>query len=323
MIGTRGAWILAALTACGGSSDGVDAASSADAPIGDAGAVIGTFQVALVAASVNGTTTTPAYTSLVGKVYDGVQPEAIVWEAAASGGGCTLLTPRVPFCATPCGSLSVCVETDTCKPYATAQAVGTITATGLATSTGVMSFTMDPIANGYQPPSDVTLAYPAFTEGEKFELVASGSAFTGAFTIGTRGVAALTLTSTAIDLRPSQPLALTWVAPGAAGSTIHIKLDISHHGGSKGKLECDVPDTGSTSIDASLITQLLNLGAAGYPTIIVTRSNVGSAAIRGGRVDLVASSAVEHAVDVPGVISCTDTPECPIGQTCQADLTCH
>jgi hypothetical protein len=307
------------VAACGGGSDSPDAGGGPDAAIGDVTPLVGTFTVSLVP-SVAGA---PPYSSMLGKVYDGPQPEAIQWMTAATANGCTLVTPKVPFCSTPCGGSAVCVADNTCKPYATGQPLGTITATGLATQDGAASFTMDPVANAYQPPSTVKLAYPAYREGEKFELVTSGSAFAPSFTVGARGVAALDLTTTPISLALNTALPLAWTAPAVMGSTIHIKLDISHHGGSKGKLECDLPDTGSTTIDAGLITQLLNLGAAGYPTIIVTRSRTGSAAVTAGRIDLVAASTVEKPVNVPGITSCTDTSECPQGQTCQPDLTCR
>lgn len=311
--------LLVLVAACGDDGGTAVDAQGIDAPIGTVTPLLGTFQVQLVAAIGN----TPAYSALLGKIYDGAQPEAIIWDTAGTAGGCTLTTPRVPFCATACGTSAVCVADNTCKPYATAQTLGTVTATGLATQSGAASFAMDPIANAYQPPSGVQLAYPAFVEGEKFELVTSGSAFAPAFTVGTRGVAALNLTSGTLALQAGAPLALTWTAPAATGSTIHVKLDISHHGGSKGKLECDLPDSGSATLDGGLITQLLNLGAAGYPTIIVTRARTGSAAIATGRIDLVASSTVEKAVSVPGITSCTDTSECPSPQTCQPDLTCQ
>ncbi|CAN5893087.1 hypothetical protein BH11MYX3_BH11MYX3_09040 [soil metagenome] len=314
-------WLVVA--ACGGGGSDPDAQQGPDAPNSSATPLVGTFQVSLVPSITTGGTTAPAYSSLLGKVYNGATLDAIVWETAASMDGCTLLTPRVPFCATPCGTSAVCVENDTCKPYPMSQTVGTITATGIATVAGDDMFSMDPIANAYQPPASKPLAYPAFREGEKLELVTSGSAFAPSFTVGTRGVAALNITSTAIALESGSPLALTWTAPTAMGSKIHIKLDISHHGGSKGKIECDVADSGSVSIASALVTQLLGLGAAGYPTIIVTRATTGSAAISAGRIDLVAASTVEKPVSVPGVTSCTQTDECPMGQTCQPDLTCR
>ena len=80
-----------------------------------------------------------------------------------------------------------------------------------------------------------------------------------------------------ITLEKDKPLTLTWTAKGAsADSTIHVHLDISHHGGTKGQIECDTADSGSLTIGASLVTQLVNLGVAGFPTVRLTRSSVGS-----------------------------------------------
>ena len=81
-------------------------------------------------------------------------------------------------------------------------------------------------------------------------------------------------------------------------------------------------DSGSLELDGALITELLDLGVAGFPSIIVTRRAVGSAAIAAGRVDLVLSSKVEHFVDIAGLTSCSADSDCPDGQTCQDDLTC-
>jgi hypothetical protein len=87
-------------------------------------------------------------------------------------------------------------------------------------------------------------------------------------------------------------------------------------------IECDTEDTGSLEISAALVTKLLDLGVAGFPTVIVTREAVGSVTIAPGRVDLIVSSVVEHAVQVSGLTSCSADTDCPSGQTCQSDLTC-
>jgi hypothetical protein len=114
-----------------------------------------------------------------------------------------------------------------------------------------------------------------------------------------------------------------WKPPGIPGlSRIRLKLDISHHGGSKGEIDCDAEDTGSLEVPGSLVTQLLNLGVAGFPSFLLTRSSVGSTVIEPGRVDLTVLSDVEHPVDVMGLVSCTDDNSCPKGQTCQTDLSC-
>ena len=314
---------LLALAACGGDDDGAtttpDAAPSAgpDATPGDPAQLVGKFQVALVA----GDESTAAHTTVLGTVYDHAQPESVVWETAATSGDCTLYTPRVPFCSTACGSGNVCVEDDTCAPYASKQVVGTVHVSGLATAAGD-GFDMDPIAKTYQPTADVVLAYPPFAAGGAVRFAAAGSAFTAAFSIDAQGIAPLALTSEDPTVVRDQPIVLTWTASAASPAKLAVKLDISHHGGSRGKIECLAPDSGSLSIDASLVSSLLDLGVAGYPTIIVARQLTGSTTIAAGRVDLELRSEVERPVTLPGVTYCTADTDCPTGQVCRDDLTC-
>lgn len=309
---------------CGGSSSGDDGAD-ADADSGEAvGEQLGTFSVQLIAPRVeNDGTTTPGYTSVLGKVYNGVVPETVVWDTAMTSGACALAIPRVPFCSPACGSDMACVADSTCAAYPSAQSVGSVHLDGVktATSTGI---DLTAVANTYQA-AGVTLAYPAFAEGDSIKLTATGSAFAGAFTASSKGVATLALSNpAAIALVTGAPLALSWTAPAASiSSTIHVQLDISHHGGSKGKIECDTADSGSLSVASALVDQLIGLGVAGYPTIIVTRAATGHAAVATGHVDLVVASEVEVPIVVPGVHSCTADDECTAPATCQDDLTCR
>lgn len=307
-----------------GSSDSADDTSPTTGEVDYPETLVGTFQVQLVA-PVPASDTSPATagkTSVVGKVYDAATPAAIVWESGTRSGDCQIFTPRVPFCDTPCGGSAVCVEDNTCEPYPTAGSVGTVTARGLKTSDDASEFTMEPIANNYQPPATVTLAYPAFAEGDLISLEAPGADLEG-FKVSARGIAPLVLANDAIPLADDTPVALTWTpAADPDRSRVHVKLDISHHGGTKGMIECDTADAGALEIAGPLITELLDLGVAGFPSIILTRRAVGSAAIAAGRIDLVVSSKVEHFVDIAGLTSCSADSDCPDGQTCQADLTC-
>jgi hypothetical protein len=298
---------------------GADAAvdGGADAAAGDPEALVGKFEVDLVA----GDGTNAAHTTVVGTIYDHAQPEAIVWETAAAAGDCALLTPRVPFCASGCASGEVCVEDDTCAPYATRQVVGTVHVTGLATTTGGDGFDLDPIGKTYQPTADVALAYPPFAAGEPVRFAAAGSAFTAAFAIDAAGIAPFALTSADPALARDRPIQLSWSAGGGAAK-VAVKLDISHHGGSRGKIECLAADSGQLAIDASLVNPLLDLGAAGYPTILVARRALGSTVIPAGRVELELRSEVERPVTVPGLRSCTEDTDCETGETCRDDLTC-
>lgn len=312
--------ILFALTAgsyagCGGTS-----APPSDPSVGDPAVLAGTFLISLVAP--DNTLGTAGYTSLVGKVADGPTPSTLIFTETSSSGACKLKKPRVPFCETACTGGAICVDDNKCQAYPVAKSVGTVRATGIRTAAGETEFTMDPIGGSYQP-GGASLPYPAFAEGAPLTLTSSGGAY-APFTLTASGIAPLELLTQQIPVAANQAVSLSWTPPGTAGaSQIHVKLDISHHGGTKGMIECDTADSGSLTIAASLITDLVSLGTAGYPTIVVTRSATpGSAVIAPGRVELSVVSAVERAVQVPGVISCSDSSQCTGGKTCQADLTC-
>ena len=307
---STGAASAGSSAASAGSNSG---GSSGAAAAGDSSTLVGSFQVKLTAESDLGA----ANTTVVGKVYDGPTPATVVWESPQVDGDCTLTTPRVPFCNTPCGGSAACVEDDTCLAYPTARGVGAVTVSGLAAS----PFQLTAVSNTYQAPASATLAYPPFADGDPVSVSAAGDYF-GAFSINAKGIAPLVLQSTGLALKTGQALELSWAKGATSDAKIHVKLDISHHGGSKGQIECDTADSGALSVSAALVTKLLNLGVAGYPTVIVTRHSTGSTVIAAGRVDLEVSSVVEQAVTVEGLASCTSDDDCATGQTCQNDLTC-
>lgn len=335
---SRGAWRVSALggvlslltascstTTTGNNPPDPDGAGGSDGATGDPTLLVGAFQVrsSPAAPSGDGAPEAAGTTAVLGKIYDGTTPSQILWELAAEEGSCRLLTPRVPFCNEPCGGSAVCVEDDTCQAYPAAHSAGDVTVLGLNLQSGEASFVMKPTANNYQPPAGVKLGYPPADEGQTVRLEASGDFFS-AFSVESKGVSPLELLNDAINLEPDQAVQLTWTPPGQAGiSEVYVKLDISHHGGTKGMIECSAEDTGSLDLPAALVTQLLDLGVAGFPTIVVTRRAVGSTTIQQGRVDLVISSQIERSVVIAGLTSCNDSSQCPEGQTCQPDLTCQ
>ncbi|MDI1436813.1 hypothetical protein [Polyangium sorediatum] len=308
----------------GSGGQGGGGGSPPDAEPGDSSILVGAFQVRLVPpvpASEN-SPATPGSTAVLGKVYDGPTPSQIIWEEATKEGACKLSTPRVPFCSTPCGGSAACVEDETCKEYPLAHSAGKITVKGLHTESGEDGFSMDPVVNAYQPPASVKLPFPAFAEGEVLTFQASGDYYS-AFTLEGTGIAPLVLAGETLTLESGKPIALAWTPPAKADSSrIYVKLDISHHGGTKGMIECDADDTGSLEISAALVGKLLDLGVAGFPSIVVVRKTTGGTTIKEGRIDLVVSSSLEEAVQIPGLTSCFSDVDCPNGQICQADLTC-
>lgn len=304
--------VLIAPGILGCSSDAADPKPSGD--LGDD--VVGTFKIEVTADESGPSKGT---TAVLGRVNTGPTPLNVVWEESAREGACRLDKPRVPFCSPSCGSEAVCVEDNVCRPYPTALSAGTVTLEGVALSGGETSLTLREVSKSYQPPGGTSFAYPPFAEGGAVRLKASGGEVP-AFELETKGVAPLWLTDDAFSLSPDSPLELRWTAASnSSASRVHVELDISHHGGSKGLIACDGDDTGSLTIAASLISQLIDLGVSGFPSMSMTRASTAQT----GQVSLVVSSFTERAVSVPGLTSCTTNDECPSGQTCQTDLKCQ
>lgn len=302
------------LAACSPLPSANDGGPDGGSTPGDPNVQVGAFTV-----RVPGAGATPATVTVAGKVYDAPTPALIIWELASESGGCKLLEPRVPFCSTSCGGSAVCVEDDTCQKYPVAKSVGTVTVSGV----GGAEFSMSPVANTYQPPAGTTLSATAVTEGSTVRFTTAGGTYVP-FTLEAKGIASLSLNAGSIPVAANQPVTLRWpAAQASADSRIAVKLDISHHGGTKGKIECTADDTGSLEIPAAMVTELLALGVAGFPTIIVTRQTIGSAVIAPGRVDLIIASEIEIAVTIAGLESCTSDAQCSGSKKCQADLTCQ
>jgi hypothetical protein len=309
-----------ALAACGsdaasGVTPGSTDAGAADGATGG-DAALGGFVIELVSPAVeNGVETTPAFTGVFGKIFDGATPAPVAWKVVAQGGGCQLLTPMVPFCSPGCGGSAACVEGGTCAPYPRAVSLGRVHVEGLAGG----AFDMDEVAGNYQP--SARIPYPPLPEGGKVEITAPGGAL-GPLHLETVGIAPLVFTAKVQPIA-GQPLVLAWMPPAQAHlSRIEITMDLSHHGGSKGKIECDVADTGGLAIPAAQITALLGLGLSGFPTVVVTRVASGRTATRLGRATLRVVASVERAVEIEGLHSCTANQDCPAGMTCQVDLKC-
>jgi hypothetical protein len=257
----------------------------------------------------------PAYTGLTGKIFDRATPSPVTWKVVAEGGGCRLLTPMVPFCSPGCGGGAACVEGGTCVDYPSPLSLGRVHVEGLAGG----DLDMDEVAGNYQPRSRIP--YPPLPEGAKVEITAPGGAL-GPLRLQSVGIAPLEVTGKVQPIS-GQPLVLAWKPPAQTGpGRVEITLDLSHHGGSKGKLECDAADTGSLAIPAGQITALMELGISGYPTVLISRVASGDTATRLGRASLRVVSSVERALEIDGLHSCTASEQCPPGMTCQVDLKC-
>jgi hypothetical protein len=251
-----------------------------------------------------------------GVINYGPEPATIAWHMIDQSGDCTLFEPEAPFCETPCGGRAACTADDQCTPYPSARSVGVV---GL--SLGSHQLRMTPVSGNYMPDKGV-LPYPACDEGDEARLEAAGARYR-AFTLTTSCIAPLAFDA-AIKLERERDLQISWASPGDPElARIEVKLDISHHGGAKGKLECDTQDDGELTIPSALIGRLIDLGVAGFPTIALTRRSRSSADEEPRGVSLSVLETVERPVEVPGIMSCTASEQCPAGQKCATNLTCQ
>ncbi len=301
-----------------GSGNGTAGSNGAGTSSTGSQEVVGTFQVQVLADEADPTT---GMTKIVGQVSDGPIPPNVIWTVAKEEGGCRLEKPSVPFCEVGCGA-DVCVAANKCSPYPTGHSVGAVTLQGVKLTGGGSEIALKEIAKAYQPPAGTAIAFPPFSADDDVTVKAAGGDY-AAFELSTKGVDPLAFTSTDFELDTGKPLVLTWAAAAdPKSSQMYVKLDISHHGGAKGLIECDVDDTGSLTISADMITELMGLGVAGFPSVVAMRQSVDTAQIAPGLVRLEVSARTEHFVTVKGVASCTTNEDCADGGMCQMDLTC-
>jgi len=259
-------------------------------------------------------------TSIIGTIQTGPSPANIVWEEIDQSGSCRLYKPRVPFCDPRCETGFTCVEDGQCMASPQRIGVGKVTVTGIKTNTGTSTFSMDMIVNSYQAVG-IQLAFPPFAEGEAVTFSAAGADSIAAFAVTAKGIAPLAILNGEITMADGQPITLQWTPSAQAGnSVISVYVDISHHGGTKGKILCEGPDNGNLVIAASLLDKLKALGVSGFPKVEITRKSETLNADAG--VELSLESMVNKELTIPGLISCGGDEDCPDGQTCQNDLKC-
>jgi hypothetical protein len=248
------------------------------------------------------------YTTLIGRFFDGPTPDALPLELDSEEAECQLLVPVFPFCSEPCAP-DACTADDVCTPYPEALGAGTLTIEGLGDALMLQPASALQV---YQSPS---LPNPACAAGDPVTASVPG------LSLEAPCIGQLELMGPdPIPVQSGAEVELSWAPPTTTGSKIRIVLDIAHHGGKKGEIDCEVADTGSFAIPEPLVTKLVALGLAGYPTISVTRVSVGTESSQ-PNVELVLSSNVIRAVDT-GVASCQEASQCPADQDCLDTHVC-
>ncbi|HEX2730499.1 MAG TPA: hypothetical protein VHM70_02805 [Polyangiaceae bacterium] len=282
-------------------------------PVEGPDVVVGTFAIEL---STEGT-------GVQGKVKNGEDAANMVWDKLSSVGDCQVSVPRIPACDPVCADTEACVETDTCRAVPTSINVGDVLVSGVSHGGTTDAVKLRSIVKNYQTPADVKWDDPPFAPGDPISVAASG-ADVAAFQIKGEGISPIDVTSDPPEMAADKPIELTWEPEsGSVQTQISVRIDVSHHGGTRGLIECETQDDGELSIDASLVKDLMDQGVSGFPNIRITRSNIGSAQTAVGIVELHINSIVQQDVSIEGILSCNTTDDCTDGSTCAADRVCR
>jgi hypothetical protein len=247
---------------------------------------------------------TPAHATATGQLFDAATA-AVTSKVDTESGDCSLLVPDFPACGACTG---VCVADGDCQPAPVPIDAGNVVVKG--TDGGDVTLNRDRRMFFYQARS--ALAFPPCKEGADVTLAGAD------FEATIQCVAPLELlTQEPVAVKTGSGVPLAWTPPeDASKSRIKIKLDISHHGGKKGEILCDVPDTGEFELPEALVSKLISLGVAAQPTIGLTREASAQASGKPG-VRFTIVSPIERAVDT-GFASCVEGEMCPEGTTCDS-----
>jgi hypothetical protein len=248
-----------------------------------------------------------------GAVADAVLPTAVP-RLVSEVGSCRVLERRNLVCLPACVGAEACGEAGSCIPYPRQVDVGVVDIAGLTRATS-----MSPLQPGntyFSPGAD----NPPYAGDATVVLSAAGGSGLGAFELLGRGSEPLQQ-APRWQLGRGTALSVTWAAPSAPGAThVLVELTIDQHGVSPFSLECEFADTGSASVPAAIIDQLIDAGVSGFPNGKLTRRTADHVQLEQGCVDLVVGSPRPADVTVAGFTPCNMTAECPAGQSCNTAL---
>ena len=165
-----------------------------------------------------------------------------------------------------------------------------------------------------------SLSYPPAEDGALVTL--TGEINGSPLSIQTSGISPISVDTADLPIGGEDDVVVLWSAPGGdSQSEMELLVDISHHGGVKGKVICTTADDGEHTIPASIIDDLIDLGVAGFPTLTYHRVARGTSAAP-HEIEFRVEQNVQISVAIDGLVSCTFDEDCPDGEVCQVDRSC-
>jgi len=215
------------------------------------------------------------YSAVTGEVSDGVVPASIPQEQESEG-DCVLLQRVNPVCDPPCESGTTCDFDGECIPYPSKLNAGAVVIEGL-----VGDVVMTPNSQNDYTYTDLP-ALP-FEDGTAITLGAAGNE-TEAFALDGFGVEALEMTDNEWIMHTGSPLEISWT-PSDGEGRILATFNVDQHGNSPVTMFCDLDDTGTATIPATLVSLLIDYGVSGFATGDLYRRTVDSTYIEVGCVE--------------------------------------
>ena len=248
-----------------------------------------------------------------GVVADAVLPAAVP-RLVSETGSCRLLQRRNLACLPACAGNEACGEAGSCIPYPRQIDVGVVEIAGLTRTTSMSP--LEPGNTYFSPGAD----NPPYSSDAQVLLTAAGGSGIEPFELLGRGSEPLP-ESPSGQLVRGMDLSLSWPPPGTQAPThVLVELTIDQHGVSPLTLACELADSGSGTLPAALIDQLLDAGISGFPNGKLTRRTADHVLLAQGCVELMVGSPRAANVTVAGYTPCNGSAECPDGQSCNTSL---
>lgn len=248
-----------------------------------------------------------------GVVADAVLPTEVP-RLAGEVGPCRLQERRILVCLPACGGSEACGESGSCIPYPRQLDIGVVDIAGLTRATS-----MTPLQPGntyFSPGAD----NPPYASDAQIVLTAQGGSGVAAFELLGHGSAPL-VDAPSWQLARGQALSLSWPVPSTPAPThVLVELTIDQHGASPFTLSCELEDTGSASVPAAIIEQLIDAGVSGFPNGRIMRRTADHVQLEQGCVELVVGSPRSANVTLAGYTPCINSAACPSGQSCNTTL---
>jgi hypothetical protein len=104
------------------------------------------------------------------------------------------------------------------------------------------------------------------------------------------------------------------------GTKVAVDLSTDQHGVTPLSLTCEFEDTGTATIPATVVDQLLTSGVSGFPNGGIFRRTADHVDVEQGCVEFLVGSRLAAMVSVAGYVACKKAADCPSGKTCNLAL---